>query len=327
MCLATLALDVSQRFPLVIAANRDEFMKRPTARLAWWETPDQIPILSGRDMQAGGTWLGLTASGRLGLLTNVRDPANNDDKAPSRGEIVPLWLKGDKPIQDLWPQLAMHGYNGFNLMALDFAQGECFWLSNTSALPKRLEKGIHGLSNAQLNTPWPKLLELKARTKDAVNSAKSVDDLVMHLFDALADETPAPDDKLPHTGVSQEWEKCLSSAFIRTPDGSYGTRCSTLIITEKVNKRLVTHVLERSYSAGSRTALLRRVTLRNWPPRYTSSQEQLARLDKSLPPAALRQDEHFETSDVQEEENHALTRSTSAGPTSPRRNRARSLIK
>jgi len=327
MCLAALALDVSQRFPLVIAANRDEFMNRPTARLAWWETADQTAILSGRDLKAGGTWLGLTASGRLGLLTNVRDPANTDDKAPSRGEIVPLWLKGDKPIQDLWPQLAMHGYNGFNLMALDFAQGECFWLSNTSALPKRLEKGIHGLSNAQLNTPWPKLLDLKARMKEAVISAKSVDDLAMHLFDALADETPAPDDELPYTGISQEWEKLLSSAFIRTPDGSYGTRCSTLVITEKVNKRLVTHMFERSYSAGSRTALLRRVTLRNWPPKYTSSQAQLARLDKNLPPAALRQDEPFETSDVQEEENHALASSTAAGQTTPRRNRARSLIK
>jgi uncharacterized protein with NRDE domain len=157
MCLATLALDVSPRFPLVIAANRDEFMHRPAARLAWWETPDQVPILSGRDLQAGGTWLGLTASGRLGLLTNVRDPANTIDKAPSRGEIVPLWLKGDKPMHALWPQLAMYGYNGFNLMALDFAEGECFWLSNTTAMPKRLEKGIHGLSNAHLNTPWPKV--------------------------------------------------------------------------------------------------------------------------------------------------------------------------
>lgn len=328
MCLATLALDVSPRFPLVIAANRDEFMNRPTARLAWWDTPDKTSILSGRDLQAGGTWLGLTASGRLGLLTNVRDPANTDAQAPSRGEIVPLWLKGDKPIQDLWPQWAMHGYNGFNLMALDFAQGECFWLSNTLAMPKRLEKGIYGLSNAELDTPWPKLLQLKAQTKRALTTAKTVDELAMQLFDALADETPAPDAELPSTGVSLAFEKILSSAFIRTQDGSYGTRCSTLIITEKVNKRLVTHVMERTYSAGSRTALLRRVTLKNWPPRYTSTQEQLAHLDKSLRPADLRHDDRFETSDVQEEENHALASSTAhSGQAQPRRSRARSLIK
>jgi uncharacterized protein with NRDE domain len=321
MCLATLALDINSQFPMVLAANRDEYMNRPTARLAWWDVPGQAPILGGRDQQAGGTWLGLTASGRLALLTNVRDPAKQDPEAPSRGDIVPLWLKGHKPMHELWPQLAMFGYNGFNLLALDFAQGECFWLSNTVPYPKRLERGIFGLSNAHLNTPWPKVVQLKARTKAALATARSVDDLSMLLFDALVDPTQANDDALPYTGVSQEWERLLSPAFVRSADGSYGTRCSTLIITERVNKRLVTHVMERTYNSGARMALLRRVTLRNWPPKYTASLDQIAKLDQTLPPASMRHEEHFETSEVQEQENHAL-----AIPPA-RKTRARSLIK
>ena len=98
MCLVAFALDQSSRFPFVLAANRDEFFDRPAARLGWWEpAPGEMPILGGRDLQAGGTWLGLTAQGRLGLVTNVRNPAAMDNKAASRGEIVPRWLKVDLP--------------------------------------------------------------------------------------------------------------------------------------------------------------------------------------------------------------------------------------
>lgn len=321
MCLVSLALDLNSRFPFVLAANRDEFTERPTARMGWWDAPGQPAILSGRDLRAGGTWLGLTASGRLALVTNVRDPAREDKSAPSRGDIVPLWLKGHKPMQELWPQLAMSGYNGFNLIALDFAQGECFWLSNTVNHPKRLERGLYGLSNDVLDTPWPKVQQLKARTKAAVSASDSVDDLAMHLFEALADPTMAPDDQLPQTGIPLEWERMLSSAFIRSPDGGYGTRCSTLVITERINKRLVTHVMERTYTAGTRMALLRRVTLKNWPPRHTATLDELARLDQMLPPAALRHEDSFESSDVQEQDDHALT------PPAQRKTRARSLIK
>ncbi len=321
MCLMSLALDLNSRFPFVLAANRDEYMNREAARLAWWELPGQPPILGGRDLQAGGTWLGLTAMGRLGLVTNYRAPDNVDPQAPSRGDIVPRWLKGDKAMQTLWPQLAMGGYNGFNMVALDFAEGDCFWLSNTARHPQRLERGVHGLSNGHLNEPWPKVAQLKARTKVAVSQASSLDDLSMRLFEALADPSMAPDDELPYTGVPQDLERLLSAAFIRTGDGKYGTRCSTLVITERVNKRLVTHVLERTYTAGTRMALLRRVTLKNWPPRHTASSEQLARLDHSLTPAAMRHEENFESSDVQEQDDHALE------PVVARKTRARSLIK
>lgn len=274
MCLVTLAIDQNRRFPLVIAANRDEFFKRPTARLAWWTPESGGPaILSGRDLEAGGTWMGLTAEGRLALVTNVRDPQRNEAGAPSRGRIVPEWLAARDRTDRFWMRSALSGYNGFNLIAFDFRRGECFWATNNGEHPLRLERGVHGLSNAGLDTPWPKVRALKSRVADALDSAESVDAMAMQLFDALADRSEAPDEALPETGVPLDWERRLSAAFIRTPDMAYGTRCSTLVITEKVNRHLVTHVLERTFSAAGGMALLRRSTLKNWPPRYTADEQ------------------------------------------------------
>jgi uncharacterized protein with NRDE domain len=163
---------------------------------------------------------------------------------------------------------SLSGYNGFNLIAFDFRKGECFWASNNGDYPLRLERGVHGLSNATLDAPWPKVEALKGRLSQAIGSADSVDALSMQLFDALADRSEAPDDKLPETGVPLEWERLLSAAFIRTPDMAYGTRCSTLVITEKVGRHHITHVLERTFSPTG-VALLRRSMLKNWPPRYS----------------------------------------------------------
>lgn len=271
MCLVVLALDQSKRFPLVIAGNRDEFYDRPATRLAWWSpAPGEAEILSGRDLQAGGTWLGLTLKGRLALLTNVRDPSKTTPDAPTRGEIVPMWLRGDLPFDRFWTRVAVSGYNGFNLIAADFAEGSCYWASNADGLPKRLDKGLYGISNASLDTPWPKVQALKARVAESIEASEHTDDLAEALFTALADRETAPDDKLPSTGIAPEWERALSASFIRTADGSYGTRCSTLVIAEKINKRLVTHVFERSFSPTGGLALLRRATLKNWPPRHTA---------------------------------------------------------
>ena len=270
MCLVAIALDQSRRFPLVIAANRDEFFQRPAARLAWWSPgAGQPDILGGRDLEAGGTWLGLTAKGRLALITNVRDPANRDPNAPSRGSIVTRWLNGDLTADRFWMHTALSGYNGFNLVAADFRRGECFFASSQDSNPMRLERGLYGLSNASLDTPWPKVTQLKERVRESVDGAESLDMLAVELFDAMNDRTPAPDEQLPMTGVPHELEKALSPAFIRTPDGAYGTRSTTLVITERVNKRLVTHVLERTYSPTGGMALLRRSSLKDWPPRYT----------------------------------------------------------
>lgn len=273
MCLVTLAIDQSRRFPLVIATNRDEFFNRPAARLGWWSPGPGLPdILGGRDLEAGGTWLGLTATGRLALVTNVRAPAaSRDPQAPSRGEIVQRWLAGDHATDRFWMRTALSGYNGFNLIAADFQRGDCFYASNQNTHPTRLERGLYGLSNGALDTPWPKVVQLKQATQEAIASSESLDSLAARLFDALADRNPFPDEALPSTGVSLEWERMLSSTFIRSPDQAYGTRCSTLVITERVNKRLVTHVLERSFTPSGGMALLRRSMLKDWPPRYSEA--------------------------------------------------------
>ena len=269
MCLVALAIDENRRFPLVIATNRDEFFERPAARMGWWTPAEGGPeILAGRDLQAGGTWLGLTASGRLALVTNVRRPQDTDPDAPSRGGIVPHWLRTELRPDQFWMQTSLSGYAPFNLIAADFRRGDCFWASNDHAIPRRIERGIFGLSNAALDTPWPKVTKLKTRLGEALKTADSVDQLSSLLFTALADREAAPDDQLPATGIGRDRERILSPAFIRTPDNGYGTRCSTIIITEKIKRQLVTHVFERTFTAGPGLALLRRTVLKDWPPRY-----------------------------------------------------------
>jgi len=228
MCLVALAVDENRRFPLVIAANRDEFFDRPAARLGWW-TPDEggPEILGGRDLSAGGTWLGLTAAGRLALVTNVRRIVEPDPEAPSRGGIVPAWLRAELRPDQFWMQTSLSGYMPFNLIAADFRRGDCFWASNEHAVPRRIERGIFGLSNAALDTPWPKVQIAKTRLETALSGLNDT----APLLDLLRDDRPASDAQLPKTGVSLQWERLLSSAFVRAPD--YGTRCSTIIRIER----------------------------------------------------------------------------------------------
>jgi uncharacterized protein with NRDE domain len=273
MCLAAIALDASRRFPLVVAANRDEFFHRPAARLGWW-TPDggSQPILGGRDLAAGGTWMGLTAQGRFALVTNVRRPGPPPTDGPSRGLIVPAWLEGRLPADRFWPRTALSGHAPFNLIAADFERGECFWATNQQASARRLDRGVTAISNAaELDAPWPKVQLLKSRVEDALNEQgdeAGVDALAAQLFAMLADRMPAPDDELPSTGLDRERERQLSSAFIHTPEGTYGTRCSTLVITERAGRHLNTHVFERTFPGGPGLALLRRAMLKDWPPKY-----------------------------------------------------------
>lgn len=268
MCLIALALDQSRRFPLVVAANRDEYFSRAATRMGWWSLGPGLPdVLGGRDLEAGGTWLGLTTQGRMGLITNVRD-GSKDPNAPSRGGVVPRWLSGELPPDRFWMQTALSGYNGFNLIAADFRRGECFWASNNGRHPVRLERGLYGVSNAGLDTPWPKVTAIKKTMGDAIQSSESLDDLVSTLFEAMADRAIASDEALPSTGVPHDLEKALSAAFIRVPEMNYGTRCTTLIVTERINKRSITHVLERTFSMAGGMALMRRAQLKDWPPRY-----------------------------------------------------------
>ncbi len=267
MCLIALAIDQHPRFPLVLASNRDEFFDRPTARLDWWSpNPDAPEVLSGRDLQSGGTWLGMTAQGRMAMLTNVRGAAAHEVDAPSRGRIVTGWLATRESSADFWTRTALSGHNAFNLIAADFRCGECFWASNVDGQPRRLGPGLYGLSNAGLDAPWPKVVALKTAVRDALAHETSVDALEARLFAALGDRSVATDDALPRTGIPLTWERQLSAAFIRTPDERYGTRCSTLIITERSERQPTTHVFERSFDSSGAVSLLRTASLRNWPP-------------------------------------------------------------
>jgi uncharacterized protein with NRDE domain len=256
MCLAAFALNAHPRFPLVIAANRDEFFARPAAALGWWETGGAA-VLSGRDLQAGGTWFGLSASGRVALLTNVREPGRQLADAPSRGALVLDWLTSTVHADDFVRALRS-GYNGFNLVMGDLSRPAWHWASNRADATVALGEGVHGVSNALLDTPWPKTVGLKADVAAAVASAGSADGLVDALLQALADERMAPDDQLPDTGVGLARERLLSPRFVRmsapgSGEAVYGTRCSTVLVTEALpGGARRTQVVERSVDARGR---------------------------------------------------------------------------
>lgn len=272
MCLAVLALDESRQFPLVVVSNRDEFHDRPTRPLSWWSPGPGLPdVLSGLDERAGGSWMGLTHAGRFALVTNVRQPGPVDPQAPSRGRIVCDWLRGDMAMQRFWPRVALSGHMPFNLIAADFQQGACYWVSSQDPCARRLHRGLFGLSNAGLDTPWPKLLQLKSAVSSALQQAEHRERLSALLLSALLDTTPAADADLPATGVPLDIERMLSPVFIRSEDRRYGTRCTTVLITERVGKRLVTQVREFSHSPEQPRVSEKCYELRDWPPKYLIS--------------------------------------------------------
>jgi len=273
MCLLALALDVHARFPLVIAANRDEYHARPTEPLTWWSPAADAPaVLSGRDLEAGGTWMGLTAAGRVAMLTNIRTPSQHDPDAHSRGRIVTDWLTGSDDPDPFWKRVSARRHNGFNLIAADASTGRWFWAANRGIEPVPLKRGIHGLSNAELDTPWRKVVDLKRRLQESLDTVDSVDALARDLFDALGDRSLVADASLPDTGMSKEVERQLSSAFVDMPGRGYGTRCSTLLITERGDSGDRAHVLERTYPADRNDRpRLRRTLVKDWPPNRGSS--------------------------------------------------------
>lgn len=270
MCLVAIAIGRSRQFPWVLASNRDEFLDRPTQPLSWWRPDgDTEPILGGRDLSAGGTWLGLSASGRLALVTNVRGPGTAAPGTPSRGELVPQWLRAAAAEPD--PDAIVRApRNGFNLFAADLsvdpfalpAAEAAIWLSNRPPRHRRLGPGTYGLSNAALDTPWPKVRQLKRRLHSAVADSTSADALFAAAFGALRDPLPAGDAELPSTGVPLERERQLSPAFIRIPaqDGvlpGYGTRCSTVVAIEQRGARRVVHVVEHTFDADGQLGATR----------------------------------------------------------------------
>ena len=226
MCLILLAWQVHPEYPLVVAANRDEFFARPTAPAAFWS--DNSTVLAGRDLSAGGTWMGVTRNGRFAALTNHRSTPKLSADAPSRGSMVANFLKGAESPESYCKQLAGLGgrsYNGFNLLAAD--RDQLFWVSNVNGEVRQLPPGIYGLSNELLDTPWPKVEQSKSALAKALQALP--DD--RPLFQLLRDDTTYPDAMLPRTGVDGEWEKLLSAAFVRGP--GYGTRSSTALLMER----------------------------------------------------------------------------------------------
>jgi uncharacterized protein with NRDE domain len=226
MCLILFAWQVDRNYPLIVAANRDEFFNRPTSVAGFW--PEATSVLAGRDLEAGGTWMGVTTAGRFAALTNVRDPEQMNKGRPSRGKLVADFLVGSQ-LPDLYTEQSLafgSQCNGYNLLVGD--QDSLWWSSNVSGESRKLEPGIYGLSNHSLDTPWPKVSAGKVALHEAlIRTANSQD-----LLNLLVDPTIYRDDLLPKTGVAIEWERRLSASFIRIPSTapSYGTRSSTAIL-------------------------------------------------------------------------------------------------
>ncbi len=218
MCLIVVGWRVHPDYPLVVAANRDEFYVRPTAPLARW--PDAPQVIGGLDLEAGGTWLGITDSGRFAAVTNVREPGMAKGES-SRGALTREFLLGVTTATDYAAQIDSGKYAGFNLLLGDGNQ--LVYCSNREAPPRILAPGIYGLSNHLLDSPWPKLLTARGRFGDALSSLPDE----TKFFRLLSDQSVVADEDLPSTGVPIEWERLLSAVFVMSAD--YGTRASTLI--------------------------------------------------------------------------------------------------
>ena len=241
MCLIFLSLNNHPQYKLIVAGNRDEFYARQTLPAAYWT--DHPEIVGGRDLEAGGTWLAMTKSGRISMITNYRDVKNIKPQAPSRGFLVSdFLLRTDSPkhyLNEIAQDKAK--YNGFNLIS---GTAEQLWyLSNYKEGVEQITSGVHGLSNALLDTPWPKVVsgrrKFESTIKDTTLSPEA-------LFTMLLDDHKAADDQLPDTGVGLERERVLSSMFIKSP--GYGSRCSTVVLIDN-NNNVSFH--ERTYNLST----------------------------------------------------------------------------
>lgn len=221
MCLIVIGWRTRADLPLVVAANRDEWRDRPAAPAHWWE--DHPSILAGRDLKAGGTWLGVTRAGRFAAVTNFRDPSDRRSTARSRGELVTDFLLSQASPRAFLAEVAAraHEYNAFNLIAGDGAS--LWYLGSREGGAREIAPGVHGLSNHVLDEPWPKVIRARAAMERALGEA----DPTPRLFDLLGDRGGVPDEELPDTGVGVEWERRLASALI--PGVDYGTRASTVV--------------------------------------------------------------------------------------------------
>src|SRR5688500_14654455 len=242
MCLLVLAWKHHPRYRLILAGNRDEFHERPAAPLNWWQ--DDPRILGGRDLKAGGTWLGVARSGRFGVVTNYRDLQAPIEGAPSRGNLVPRFLTGATSPKEFLDDLrgAAMRYSGFNLLV--GGSRALYYFSNRGPkAPTALAPGVYGLSNHLLNTPWPKL----TRTRDRFGALLREPEVTPEaLFAILADREQAPTADVPSTGLPADWERVVSAPFI--VNERYGTRCSSVLMVERKG-RTILH--ERRFDAAA----------------------------------------------------------------------------
>ncbi len=241
MCLILFSYKQHPVYPLVFAANRDEFYDRPSAPASFWE--DRPDLLGGRDLKEGGTWFGITRKGRMAALTNYRDPVSAKLQAPSRGWLVRDFLCGSEDADIFLKKLVKQAdrYNGFSVILGD---PFCLYYYSNRNGAIELKPGLYGLSNALLNTPWPKVERGKLRLGSLLS--QTGDPLQEDLFSILKDQTRPEDGQLPDTGIGLEWERILSAMFITSP--VYGTRSSSLLLVDR--KRHVTFI-ERTYNGGS----------------------------------------------------------------------------
>jgi uncharacterized protein with NRDE domain len=289
MCLIAFAWGASERYPLVIAANRDEFDERPTAPLSEWVSPGGARVIGGRDLRDGGTWMGFSPGGRFAMLTNVRNPAIlPPPDVISRGQLTLAWLESDSDAAQWVKQLQAHRYQGFNLIVGDWRKKACHYLSNqfSSSNFKPFEPlagieyaqsahqlianelpwgAVYGLSNASLDTPWPKTIQLKNQLQSLLE-ASDPEQLSSHCLNALRQTNQPARDQLPNTGIALDWEIALSSVYVRyraadaelPHANSYGTRSSLVAILQAnagLSLKEITHHQQESSSTEAQARL------------------------------------------------------------------------
>ncbi|MEZ5459777.1 MAG: NRDE family protein [Steroidobacteraceae bacterium] len=244
MCLLAIAWQTHATHSIVLAANRDEFHARGAAPMARWREP---PILAGRDLQAGGTWLGIGAAGRFGVITNFRELTRPRRSAPSRGGLIPQFLASDLSAEHFLSVLEADamGYAGFNLLLSD---GRSLWYASNRAdqFARPLAPGLYGLSNHFLDTPWPKLERVRRGMQSLMDVAEPAR-LHGSLLDILEDRERSATHDLPATGLTAEWEHVLSSPFVLHPE--YGTRCATVLVADPRGRGTA---IERRYDRDGR---------------------------------------------------------------------------
>lgn len=241
MCLIAFSYKTHPQYPLILAANRDELYNRPTRKAQFWK--EEPTILAGKDLKGGGTWLGVSKDQKIAALTNYRDIKSIKENAPTRGNIIKNFLTAGSSAENFLQDLSKKGnsYNGFNLIAGSI--NNLFYYSNQKNTFTEIEPGIHSVSNAFLDTPWPKTEAIVRQFKEKTAGKEPKEE---ELFRILCNTDQYPDQDLPETGLPKEMERAVSAIFIKTP--GYGTRCSTLVFVD--NQGEITFV-ERTFLPGT----------------------------------------------------------------------------